>query len=613
MHTDHRSGKLGTQRSQIHDLNLACTPMDGAPMEVLLNRYVQVIDEVFETIIETGGLPLHETLETVVQALPECSSCEEREELEQAAMEAEIVRHAAEVAAPAYALLRERRASRPSAVRKEPVAVGCTDDGGAASYYGEVRPGGYTGDAAAFYSGVLDGVEPCLPPLAPAPSVASLAVRVSWPPNHPLLGCPSSAVVASCHDHLLALYVGPYRPGFPSLGFYLVYDTRASSAAVVPPLSTSRASYNSHCNIGTGVAVLRHGAGGEHGDYVLAELLLRKDRRSQLATNKATLFTWWSSGAGRWIQKDVLLPLPADPPSDEDTMAMPTYSFRADTVFAVGSTSLWWVDLLTGILVCDGIDKLAAAADDNDCPVFRFIPLPVECVIKHDVRRGQPEEYRSMSCIDSETFKFVSMDGYSQGRCISQVTLTTWTLKITESSWEWRKDEASFPIRELWDDPIYKNDLKLEPLTPNSPIISTVQDNVVYLSVVDYERKNGLLEATGVYELSLDMGRQRVTSAFKLPPSTSGGIQYPRIISTHLISSSSVNKTTQRNKAMQQNRDGEASDGLEEMRAATMSIPALARRCVVPTPPLSPCTPGSSSMGASTSSAVGLALLLDDR
>jgi len=65
-------------------------------------------------------------------------------------------------------------------------------------------------------------------------------------------------------------------------------------------------------------------------DYVLAELYPHQDSQSRLASNKATLFLWWSCGFGPlaiwWMQKEVVFPLPVD---DNDNKMPPTYSIRA--------------------------------------------------------------------------------------------------------------------------------------------------------------------------------------------------------------------------------------------------------------------------------------------
>ncbi|RCV21224.1 hypothetical protein SETIT_4G121600v2 [Setaria italica] len=324
------------------------------------------------------------------------------------------MRYRAEVEEPAFAILRERKASRPggAAVRKELVTFTCGD----ADYFHEI----------------LDGIEPCLSQVVAgaAPSVTSLSLNNSWPPSHSQRGYPASAFIASCHHSLLVLCIGNCRPGNRDPGFYLVYDARASSVAIVPPLLwCGGVCSRSHCDIAgaaSGAAILRLAGTTEERDdgYLLAELLLRIDDRSYLPTNEATLFTWESLGCGgptttcRWLQREVVLPLPLPADEDEDDL------FCADMVFALGSTSLCWVDLLTGILV----------------------------------------------------------------------TLTTWVLhhRLSPTKFQWHKD-ASFRIGDLcWDDP-----------APG--------DGVIYLSLTDYEydHQDEVLEATGLYVLSIDMHRRR--------------------------------------------------------------------------------------------------------
>ncbi|KAJ1275369.1 hypothetical protein BS78_05G130300 [Paspalum vaginatum] len=282
--------------------------------------------------------------------------------MEQSAIQEEMIRHRAEVQEPAFAILRERQASRPGAMRKEPVTFAYHD--------------------ADYYRQVLDGIDPRLPHLDADAIINHLTLGISWRPNdHYLWNLPLAGYIASHHDYLLVLYFGAYRPGLVEPGCYLVINAWANSVAIVPPLSRCCFSSTSPCGIiGTGVAVLRH---NEFGDYVLAELCLHRDSRSHLLpTNKATLFLWWSpsSGppAGRWMQEEVVLPLPTD--IDH------TVTFRADMAFAVSSTTLCWADLRTGVLVCSGIDRLAAGAGTaHDCLVFRFIPLPEECARKPDL------------------------------------------------------------------------------------------------------------------------------------------------------------------------------------------------------------------------------------
>jgi hypothetical protein len=85
---------------------------------------------------------------------------------------------------------------------------------------------------------------------------------------------------------------------------------------------------------------------------VLAELLLCREEEEEggRPSNKAELFLWWSSGcyAGRWIQKKVKLPLPS---KSEEHSSRLTYNFRADTVLAIGSRGLCWIQVIVHLLL----------------------------------------------------------------------------------------------------------------------------------------------------------------------------------------------------------------------------------------------------------------------
>uniref|UniRef100_K3Y2N8 DUF1618 domain-containing protein n=1 Tax=Setaria italica TaxID=4555 RepID=K3Y2N8_SETIT len=449
--------------------------------EVLVDRYVLFEDELSEVTAERGGTPPSLTVESVLQRIAAAGlSGDEAEAAVERALDAVMSRYRAEIEAPAEAILRVRKAFRPSAVEKvvAAAALGGVD--------------------AASYREALEGIEPRLCRVAEPPGLTSLALRMSWPGDSALRHFPAGAFVSGADHNILALYVGPYRPGFAEAGFYLVYDAWANSVAVVPPLPPRSATMFSHCSIGTGVAVLRH---GPPSDYVLVELLPRQDDRG-LISNTATLFMWRSSGpvAGRWIQKEAVLPLPTEPPDEEEddeddaSPEQPSYRFCADTAFAVGSTCLCWVDLLQGMLVCN--DVLA------DHPEFRFVGLPEGCTVEPEHGRG--DQHRSTCCVErgeqKHTIKFVSMDGYGQGRPISEVALITWTLdEPQDPRSEWKKAAAASIC----------------------PVLSMLQDDVVYLELVDNQRleedkASGMLG--GRCYMSLDMRRRRVLSVFKFSP-----------------------------------------------------------------------------------------------
>lgn len=443
---------------------------------VLVDRFVGFVDELQEIIKETQ--PLDRSVADALERLPVCGD--------------EIRRY------HALKVLRERKASRASAVRQEPLPSSID---------------------VPLYRELLDGIEPCFSQVAAPPSVTLLSLKISWPPNHLLSGYHTTAFISSCHRCFLVLYVGSYRPGFLEPGFYLVYNALANSVSLVPPLYCVGG--ESHCDIGAGVAVLS--CGKEHGDeYVLAELLLRKDAHSHLPTNDATLFIWESSSA-LWVQREVVLPLP---------VATGERPFRADMVFAVSSSSLCWVDLLTGILVYNHIDTQE----------FHFIPLPEESAMDTAIRMQgrRPEEYRSMCCIDDQTLKFVSINGFEQYCPISDLILTAWTLRrpLDARNWKWEKDVmSSFRIQDIWNDPVYKM-MNLPPVMPSYPVISMQQPRMIYLSVTDYRYNHSHegLEAGESYVISLNVDRCRVESAYRVPCDENEIIPHTRMFTSEFSS-----------------------------------------------------------------------------
>lgn len=365
------------------------------------------------------------------------------------------------------------------------------------------------------YREILDGIEPCLSPPAAGdpPGVGFLSLNISWPPEHHLRrGRYCVAYIQSHHKSCFLLCVASCSPQLSGrhTSFHLVYDTLANSVSVVP-----RDTCYFRRDLASGIALLRCGGGEGDGDFVLAQLCIRKDSESQLPTNKGTLLTWRGSllsgpPSGEWVEKEAVFPLPVD---ERTANGLPYCSFYSDTVFAVGSTGICWVDLVTGLLIYR-IDEQK----------FHFIPLPKDCVTE----RGdmEPKHYRSMCCIQGrqgEILKLASLEGYGQADVrIAEVTLTTWTLlhPLLPDDWTWEKDESSYRMADLFNDPVYKDELKLQPLPPCFPVFSTVKTGVIYLSLIDvkFNYMQHMGDLRGVHVLSVDMDSHRVAvSAFSGP------------------------------------------------------------------------------------------------
>jgi hypothetical protein len=185
------------------------------------------------------------------------------------------------------AILRKRKASQPSAVKKVEVALSSVHD-----------------RDAAFYHELLEGIEPELE-VAKLPRLSSLTLRVSWPPNFYFRGFLLASSISSSHHNIIVLYVGQGRPCSCLAWFYLVYDSWASSISVIPQLSKWAVNSFSHGGIGVGVAVLRHHS--PH-DYVLVELLPCRDEGRNIS-KEAELFLWLPCGLVEYKEGEAPSPL----------------------------------------------------------------------------------------------------------------------------------------------------------------------------------------------------------------------------------------------------------------------------------------------------------------
>lgn len=346
---------------------------------------------------------------------------------------------------------------------------------------------------------------------------------------------PASASIVGCHKNLLLLCLGGDKDGF-----YMVYNSKANSMAIVPrrihlsmthyPIARVRWLFR-------GLAVLRLSTSD---DYLLAELLFRtEDRSGVYPTNKATLFLWRSllgasaqlarrpvcspyicltpdkvppfpqnlaKHAQQWIPMEVELPLRTD--KDHHP------SFRADMTLAPGATSICWVDLLEGILVYNHRNHHLAEQQQP----LHFIPLPPESYVVE--ANSNPHEYRSMCCIKGGAMKFVSMEGFHrEDISMADVVLITWILTNPQSrtKWKWHLFE-SVRIGDFWHDPHY-NDV---PMQPHFPIINTVEPHVIYLRVRNYKYDPVCdeMEAREAYVLGVDMHLRSVVSTFEASSSS---------------------------------------------------------------------------------------------
>ncbi|KAM0822984.1 hypothetical protein ACQ4PT_071172 [Festuca glaucescens] len=321
--------------------------------------------------------------------------------------------------------------------------------------------------------------------LADPPELSYLRMLLPTKSAPPLCDRVTSACISSADKHIVALYAGYYRPGNSNRGCFLIYDARKNSLSTIPQLPFD----HSHENIGRHTAVVV--CDGDGGGYTLAELV----RVESSAGDEAKLYLWHPS-AEEWVVKAGRLPPEVCSPDDY---------FSASMCFHYCGTSLCWVDLLKGILVCD----LSEVQRRSSVPKFRFVPLPEGCTT-YDIidDKGQelfPELFRSMACIDG-VIKFVTMDGYVERRS-AELKLTLWTLSSDFSSWDISK---VYDVGNIWENETYQSCI-LGRIAPSFPVLSMHEANVVYLVFTDFRRgKDQVSVFKGQYVLRVDMENCKV-------------------------------------------------------------------------------------------------------
>ncbi|KAI4993156.1 hypothetical protein ZWY2020_007469 [Hordeum vulgare] len=272
------------------------------------------------------------------------------------------------------------------------------------------------------------------------PELSSLRILRPTKSTPPLCSDIISGFISSADKNLVALYAGPYRPGITSKGGYLIYDAKKNSFSAIP-----RPSFDSFRRLHS----LRSSNPPEASLYI------------------------WQSGTREWDMFVACFPLAVCPPN---------HVFRADMCFSYGGSSLCWVDLFKGIVICD----LFPVLERRSALKFSFIPLP-RASPTYDRGRGfryplQPQEFRSMACTGG-SIKFVTMDDYSE---IDRrhILLTIWTLDI-------------------WASAAHRS-LGLPEMLPSYPVLSMHEDNVVYLVFSDYRPGQLKVEYHGQYLLRVD-------------------------------------------------------------------------------------------------------------
>ncbi|CAN6249397.1 unnamed protein product [Urochloa humidicola] len=316
------------------------------------------------------------------------------------------------------------------------------------------------------------------PIVAEPPEVSSLSMLMRLIPAGAMRRV-DGGMISSTDKGLVVLYAGMYRPGngaYSPAGCYLVYDASSNSLSAIPQLDPPATSLGTLPvlptikSLGPTAAILRLGHGEEGDAYVLAELVATVHP----GLPDAELYLWSSSSStansgGEWTRTPVRLPLPPE-------LCGPTYFFHVDMAFSMEGCRVCWVDLLTGVLICDLFTPQGR-------PEFSFIPLPQGCPLytPDNIRLGlKTQEFRSMGHVCG-AIKFVALIGYSEGSTGNELVLRTWTLPADLKGW---KEGSSVLVGDLRESESFSQ-TKLPRVRPMFPVLSMNEDDIVYVFLND--------------------------------------------------------------------------------------------------------------------------------
>ena len=273
------------------------------------------------------------------------------------------------------------------------------------------------------------------------------------------------------------------------IGGYLVYDASKDSLSVVPKLLD----HDFHAAIGCQSAVVM--CNGDDGGYFLAELVWVRPELSQ-----AAIWLWKSSAPeSGWAFQPTRLHLPS--------------AFCSHLCFSYRGSTLCWVDLLGGMVVCD----LGKECSSNlDGPDLRFVALPADCP-SYDTSSPCnryhlcPEKFRSMACV-GDTIKLVCMDGNVEQVPGKGFDLTVYALSPDLSDW---KISSKYNVENIWANESYHS-TGMPKIAPSFPVLSTHEDGVIYLVFTELIRvANDTLQRPGrsklcQYLVRVDMESNKV-------------------------------------------------------------------------------------------------------
>uniref|UniRef100_A0A0E0BWB0 DUF1618 domain-containing protein n=1 Tax=Oryza meridionalis TaxID=40149 RepID=A0A0E0BWB0_9ORYZ len=316
--------------------------------------------------------------------------------------------------------------------------------------------------------------------LADPPQASSLHMLLPPPARTTLLGI---GEISGTHKGIVVIYA--HR-------CYLLYDASNNHITAIPPVPDSV-----FVPLGRS-AVLVSAAGADDDDYILADI--RDQPRAPQGHHLR---------AGQ--ERRRVDPVVDSSPPSPSTSLWPTYFFHIDTAFSFAGT-IFWVDLLKGILICDEI------LSSPQGPRLVFVPLR-HCIDAHDKPRHcfSPDGHRSIGRV-SGAIKFLALIGYcEEASCpANEVKLKTWSLSPDFKHW---KEETTLTVGDIWASESFNQD----------GIMYAVNEDGIMYAVLNHvkeepiPRLNEFGDSLGIqlvpkanYMIRFDMLQNKVLSSTKI-------------------------------------------------------------------------------------------------
>jgi hypothetical protein len=184
------------------------------------------------------------------------------------------------------------------------------------------------------------------------------------------------------------------------------------------------------------------------------------------------------AGGDRWIQKDLIYPLPL---GEEDREWVP-----AGVV--AQKTTLWWFDLSWGLLSCDPF-----VAD----PVLLFHKLPEDRAQPNNARPDPDVHIHRCVTVSRRELRYVEIIPEDSGGCGDKeaATVSMWTRIANPAGCDWEKKYAK-SFEDIWNDDTYK-ETRLPRKVPVLCAVCPSNPDLVYFSLEQEQRLFGVDVPTG--------------------------------------------------------------------------------------------------------------------